>query len=46
MPQATMLHHERYDAATPMPTARRHDAEMAQFSARQEMQAGTWTRAS
>ena len=44
MPQATVLRHERYDAerrcpATPM-TPR------WQFSARQEMQAGTWTAAS
>jgi hypothetical protein len=44
MPQAMMLHRERYDASVAEPLRPVHDAEMTRFSARQEMQAGTWTQ--
>lgn len=44
MPQAMMLHHERYDATNAHLHRTSHDAEMMRFSARQEMQAGTWTQ--
>jgi nitroreductase len=44
MPQAMMLHHERYDASVAEKLRSIHDAEMMRFSARQEMQAGTWTQ--
>ena len=44
MPQAMMLHHERYDASNADVHRRTHDTEMMRFSARQEMQAGTWTQ--
>jgi len=44
MPQAMMLHHERYDASHADLHRKTHDAEMMRFSARQEMQAGTWTQ--
>ena len=44
MPQAMMLHHERYDASNADAHRKTHDTEMMQFSARQEMQAGTWTQ--
>jgi len=44
MPQAMMLHHERYDASNADVHRKTHDAEMMRFSARQEMQAGTWTQ--
>ena len=40
MPQAMMLHHERYDASNADAHRQAHDAEMMRFSARQEMQAG------
>lgn len=43
MPQAMMLHRERYDASNADAHRQAHDAEMMRFSARQEMQAGTWT---
>lgn len=44
MPQAMMLHHERYDTAVAEKLRPVHDAEMMRFSARQEMVAGTWTQ--
>ncbi len=44
MPQAMMLHRERYDATAAQAGRTVHDAEMLRFSARQEMQAGTWTQ--
>jgi nitroreductase len=43
LPQSTVLHHERYDAAPEARDRLAYDAEMAQFSARNEMQATTWT---
>jgi hypothetical protein len=39
-----MLHHERYDASQADRHRAAHDAEMMRFTARQEMQAGTWTQ--
>jgi len=44
MPQAMMLHRERYDDSSAPALRKVHDAEMLRFSARQEMQAGTWTQ--
>jgi nitroreductase len=44
MPQAMMLHRERYDASVAEKLRPVHDAEMMRFSASQEMQAGTWTQ--
>lgn len=44
LPQAAILHHERYDAANADAQRKIHDAEMMRFSARQELQAGTWTQ--
>ena len=44
MPQAMMLHHERYDASNADAQRETHDAEMMRFSARHELQAGTWTQ--
>ena len=44
MPQPMMLHHERYDASNADAHRQTHDAEIMGFSARQEMQAGTWTQ--
>jgi nitroreductase len=43
LPQSTVLHHERYDDAPEVSDRPAYDAEMAQFSARNEMQATTWT---
>ena len=43
LPQSTVLHLERYDAAPEVRDRRAYDAEMAQFSERNEMQATTWT---
>ena len=43
LPQSTVLHHERYDAAPEVRDRPVYDAEMAQFSTRNEMQATTWT---
>jgi nitroreductase len=42
LPQAAVLHHERYDPAGDLGRAA-YDAEMEKFSRRQEMQATTWT---
>ncbi len=44
MPQAMMLHHERYDGSNDEALRKVHDAEMMRFSARHELQAGTWTQ--
>lgn len=43
LPQSTVLHHERYDDAPEIRDRPAYDAEMSQFSARNEMQATTWT---
>ncbi len=43
LPQSTVLHHERYDAGPEARDRPAYDAEMAEFSARNEMQATTWT---
>ena len=44
MPQPMMLHHERYDASRAGTLRQTHDKAMTEFSARNEMQAGTWTQ--
>jgi nitroreductase len=44
MPQAMMLHRERYDASNAHALREVHDSEMLRFSARHELQAGTWTQ--
>jgi nitroreductase len=43
LPQASVLHHERYDAATSEAARKAYDGEMKAFSVRQGMAAGTWT---
>jgi nitroreductase len=43
LPQSTVLHRERYDDAPEGRDRPVYDAEMAKFSARNEMQATTWT---
>ena len=43
LPQSTVLHRERYDAAPEARDRPVYDAEMAKFSARHELQATTWT---
>lgn len=43
LPQSTVLHRERYDTAPESRDRSAYDAEMAKFSARNEMQATTWT---
>ena len=45
LPQSIVLHHERYDAAPEAKDRPAYDAEMSKFSARNEMQATTWTPA-
>jgi nitroreductase len=42
--QATVLHHERYDDSNADAGRKAHDEEMMRFSARHELQAGTWTQ--
>jgi nitroreductase len=42
--QATVLHHERYDDSGADAERKAHDEEMMRFSARHELQAGTWTQ--
>jgi nitroreductase len=42
--QAMVLHHERYDDSNADTERRAHDEEMMRFSARHELQAGTWTQ--
>ncbi len=44
LPQSTVLHHERYDAAHEAAQRQVYDAEMSRFSARHELQAATWTQ--
>jgi nitroreductase len=44
LPQSTVLHHERYDPAPEAGDRPVYDAEMSKFSARNEMQATTWTQ--
>ena len=44
LPQTTVLHHERYDPAPEAADRPAYDAEMSKFSARNEMQATTWTQ--
>ncbi|CAN5873489.1 NADPH-dependent oxidoreductase [soil metagenome] len=43
LPQSTVLHHEHYDATGETEDRRAYDAEIAKFSARNEMTATTWT---
>jgi hypothetical protein len=42
--QAAILHRERYDGSIADAERRAHDEEMMRFSARHELQAGTWTQ--
>ena len=42
--QSVVLHHERYDASNADAGRKAHDAEMLRFSARHDLQAGTWTQ--
>jgi nitroreductase len=44
LPQTTVLHHERYDPAPEAVDRPAYDAAMSKFSARNEMQATTWTQ--
>ena len=44
LPQAAVLHRERYDDSNADAERRAHDEEMVRFSARHELQAGTWTQ--
>jgi len=44
MPQAMMLHRERYDDSNAHALRKVHDSEMIRFSQRHELQAGTWTQ--
>jgi nitroreductase len=44
LPQSTVLHRERYDAAPEQRDRAAYDAELEKFSARNEMVATTWTR--
>lgn len=43
VPQSTVLHHERYDATPESKDRAAYDAAMSDFSARNDMQATTWT---
>jgi nitroreductase len=43
LPQSTVLHHERYDVSPETRDRPAYDAEMAKFSARNEMAATSWT---
>jgi nitroreductase len=42
--QGAILHHERYDDSNAHDERKAHDDEMMSFSARHELQAGTWTQ--
>ncbi len=42
--QAAILHHEKYDNSAAHAERLAHDEEMMRFSARHELQAGTWTQ--
>ena len=44
LPQSTVLHRERYDAAPEAKDRPAYDSEMTRFSQRNEMQAATWTQ--
>jgi hypothetical protein len=44
LPQSAVLHHGRYGAAAEVAGRRAYDAELEAFSARNEMQATTWTQ--
>lgn len=44
LPQATVLHRERYDSSTEAAERQIYDAEMTKFSQRHELQAATWTQ--
>jgi nitroreductase len=44
LPQATVLHRERYDTSREPAERKIYDAEMARFSQRNEMQATSWTK--
>jgi len=44
LPQATVLHRERYDAGKEPAERKIYDDEMARFSQRNEMQATSWTK--
>jgi nitroreductase len=44
LPQSTVLHHERYDATAETRDRPLYDTELSKFSARNEMQATTWTQ--
>jgi nitroreductase len=44
LPQSTVLHHERYDAAPEATDRAAYDAEMARFTARNDLQVATWTQ--
>jgi nitroreductase len=44
LPQSTTLHHEHYDAAPETRDRPGYDTEMSKFSARNDMQATTWTQ--
>jgi hypothetical protein len=44
LPQATVLHVERYDSTHEAAERQAYDTEMAKFSQRNEMQAATWTQ--
>jgi hypothetical protein len=44
LPQSTVLHRERYDAQPERRDRAAYDGELERFSARNEMQATTWTR--
>ena len=43
LPQATILHRDRYDASGETAARAAYDAEMSGFSQRNEMAADTWT---
>ena len=44
LPQAVVLHTERYDASKEEALRAAYDVEMSKFSARHELQAATWTQ--
>lgn len=44
LPQATVLHRERYDSSTEAAEREIYDAEMTSFSQRHELRAATWTQ--
>jgi len=44
LPQSIVVHRETYDGRDTGPERKAYDGEMAEFAARQEMQASTWTQ--